>query len=176
MNFNGFRVASLVAASALAVGCGQGTNPVEHGSASVRLKPATTPVAGPVVRHQVYVPVYSSIYWGVRPEPAELAATVSIRNVSSNHVLVLEAVQYFDSAGKPVREYLSGPSELGPLASVEFVIQQRDKVGGPGANFLVSWSGSTAMDEPVVEAIMLGQTGSASISFTSPGRVLKDKP
>jgi hypothetical protein len=132
-------------------------------------------MSGPIVRREVYVPVYSSIYWGIRPEPAELAATVSVRNVSSTQKLVLESVHYFDSAGKPVREYLSGPSELGPLASVEFVIQQRDKVGGPGANFLVRWLGSPEMDEPVVEAIMVGQTGSASISFTSPGRVLKSK-
>ena len=65
----------------------------------------------------------------------ELAATVSVRNVSSKHPLVLEVVRYYDSAGKPVRDYLKEPSELAPLATVEFVIQQADATGGPGGQF-----------------------------------------
>jgi hypothetical protein len=89
--------------------------------------------------------------------------------------LVLESVRYYDSAGKQVREYVSTPSELGTLATVEFVIQQRDTTGGPGANFLVRWAGSPEMDEPLIEAIMVGQTGNAGISFTSVGRVVKEQ-
>ncbi len=106
----------------------------------------------------------------------QLAATVSIRNVSLRFPLVLESVRYYDSAGKQVRDYLSTPSELGSLATVEFVIQQRDTTGGPGANFLVRWAGSPYMDEPLIEAVMVGQTGNVGISFTSSGRVVKDEP
>jgi len=32
------------------------------------------------------------------------------------------------------------------------------------------------MNEPLVEAVMVGQTGNAGISFTSAGRVLKNEP
>lgn len=103
----------------------------------------------------------------------ELAVTVSVRNVSSRYPLVLESVCYYDSAGKEVRKYVSTPSELEPLATVEFVIQRRDTAGGPGANFLVRWAGSAEMDEPLIEAVMVGQTGTAGISFTSSGRVVK---
>lgn len=106
----------------------------------------------------------------------ELAATVSVRNVSSRYPLVLESVRYYDSAGKQVREYINASSELGPLATVEFVIQQQDTSGGPGANFLVKWAGSPDMDEPLVEAVMVGQAGTAGISFTSSGRVVKNAP
>lgn len=161
------------------LGCSrEAPDPSAHGSASVRLKPVTTPLPEPVTRRTVYVPVYSSIYWGVdvKERLVDLAATVSVRNVSSRHPLVLESVSYFDSAGKRVRDYLNAPSELGPLASVEFVVQQRDKTGGPGANFLVRWAGSPEVDEPLIEAIMVGQNGNAGISFTSPGRVVKDEP
>jgi hypothetical protein len=31
----------------------------------------------------------------------------------------------------------------------------------------------TAVDEPLIEAVMLGQAGNAGISFTSAGRVVK---
>jgi hypothetical protein len=84
-------------------------------------------------------------------------------------------VRYYDSTGKRVRDYLKKPSALAPLASVEFVIQRSDTTGGPGANFLIHWSGTTAVDEPLIEAVMLGQAGNAGISFTSAGRVVKSE-
>ena len=173
-----FHLPALLAAFLLA-GCSrEAPDPKMLGSASLRLKPISTPLAAPLVRRTVYVPIYSSIYWGVdaNEKPVNLAATVSVRNVSSRYPLVLESVRYYDSAGKQVREYISAPSELGSLATVEFVIQQRDTIGGPGANFLVRWAGNPQMDEPLIEAVMVGQIGNAGISFTSSGRVVKDEP
>jgi hypothetical protein len=166
----------------------QSTDPKLYGTAAERLKPLTTPLPEPSVRRTVYVPVYSNIYLGLNEKPrptaiarpsadiVALAATVSVRNVSPRYPLVLNFVRYYDSAGKHVRDYVSTPSELGPLATVEFVIQQMDMAGGPGANFLVQWAGPTDIDEPLVEAVMVGQSGSAGISFTSVGRVVKNEP
>jgi hypothetical protein len=87
----------------------------------------------------VYVPVHSSIYLGldVRKQTVDLTATLSIRNISPQFPIVLTFVRYYDSAGHPVREYVKEPAELGPLASVEFVIPRADTAGGAGANF---WS------------------------------------
>ena len=44
-------------------------------------------------------------------------------------------------SGKEVRVYVGTPSELGRLATVEFVIQQRDTAGGPRRKFsgAVGW-------------------------------------
>jgi hypothetical protein len=122
----------------------------------------------------VYVPVYSSIYTGlnIKKTLIDLAATVSVRNVSTRHPLVLEVVRYYDSSGKAIRDYIDRPSELAPLATVEFVIQRADATGGPGANFMIEWKGAADMDEPLVEAVMIGQSGNAGISFTSAGRVV----
>jgi uncharacterized protein DUF3124 len=53
------------------------------------------------------------------------------------------------------------------------VIQRDDAKGGPGANFLIHWKGQPDADEPLIEAIMLGQSGNAGISFTSVGRGVK---
>jgi hypothetical protein len=126
------------------------------------------------------VPVYSSIYLGLNTKKTmvDLAATVSVRNVSSSHPIVLDVVRYYDSAGKPVRDYIKGPSELAPLATVEFVILRADAAGGPGANFLIHWKGPEEVDEPIVEAVMVGESGNgnAGISFTSAGRYVSEAP
>lgn len=151
-------------------------DPTVHGSAAVRLRSVVTALPEPTIQRTVYVPIYSSIYLGrdIKQNMVELAATVSIRNVSAHHPLVLNFVHYYDSAGRQIREYVNSPSELAPLATVEFVIQETDTAGGPGANFLVQWRGSADIDEPVIEAVMIGQSGNAGFSFTSAGRVVKN--
>ena len=176
----GSRLAATLCALALTLsGCAADVqDPREPGSASVRLKPVTAPLKEPTLQRTVYVPVYSSIYLGrdINQKMVELSATMSIRNVSSRYPLVLNFVRYYDSSGRQIRDYVESPSELGPLASVEFVIQQKDTEGGPGANFLVQWAGVADIDEPAIEAVMIGQAGNAGFSFTSPGRVVKDPP
>ena len=149
-----------------------------HGSASARLKAVTSPLPQPTIQRTVYVPVYSSIYLGVdiQHNMMELAVTVSVRNVSARQRIVLDHVRYYDSDGRLVREYLSTPGELGALATVEFVVQQLDKAGGPGANFLVQWTGPEGVDEPLIEAVMIGHGGNVGYSFTSAGRAIKNEP
>lgn len=172
-------VVLLVLAGAAFFGCsGKEQRAGDQESATAHLKRPVTPLREPTIRRTVYVPVYSSIYHGleVRRKVVDLAATVSIRNVSPQHPIVLNFVRYYDSAGTLVREYMTDPSELGPLASVEFVIQKADTSGGPGANFLVQWVGHSDVDEPLIEAVMIGQSGNAGISFTSPGRVIRNEP
>jgi Protein of unknown function (DUF3124) len=131
-------------------------------------------------RENRYVPVYSSIYLGLNTKKTmvNLAATVSVRNVSSRHPIALDVVRYYDSADKPVRDYIKGPAELAPLATVEFVIQGGDATGGPGANFLIHWKGAEDVDDPIVEAVMVGESGNgnAGLSFTSAGRSVSEAP
>ena len=96
--------------------------------------------------------------------------------MSAQYPVILNFVRYYDSAGTLVREYLKEPAELGPLATVEFVIQRVDTAGGPGANFLVQWLGQSDVDEPLIEAVMIGQSGNGGISFISTGRIIKNEP
>jgi hypothetical protein len=118
------------------------------------------------------------MYLGVsaRARTVDLAATVSVRNTSSLHPITLAWVRYYDSSGKKVRDYLEKPSALPPLGSVEFVIQRSDTAGGPGANFLIRWDGPADVDQPLIEAVMVGQSGNAGVSFTSRGQVVRSAP
>jgi hypothetical protein len=147
-------------------------------SASERLKPVTAAQESGGVRHTVYVPIYSSLYLGrdIKHDIVQLTSTLSIRNVSPRFPIVIESVRYYDSQGHAVREHLKTSAQLAALASVEFVVNEADTTGGPGANFLVRWSGAPGIDEPLIEAVMLGRSAQAGISFTSVGRVLANEP
>src|SRR5688572_28675144 len=73
----------------LAHGCRTSENSASHGSASARLKPITN--SGQLGRTEVvYVPVYSSIHWGIdrTNDLVDLAITLSIRNVSQRYPVV----------------------------------------------------------------------------------------
>lgn len=167
----------LAAALALAACAAPKPDPASQGTAAERLRPVSSPPAAASVQRTVYVPVYSSIYHSDGPQSMmELAVTVSVRNVSARQSIVIDHVRYYDSHGRRVREYLKTPSELGPLATVEFVVRQRDDAGGPGANFLVQWSGPAEVDEPLIEAVMIGHAGSVGYSFTSGGRPIRNEP
>jgi hypothetical protein len=104
----------------------------------------------------------------------DLTATLSVRNVDSEKSLILRSVAYYDSDGSLVREYLEGPASIGPLATADFVVGRTDTAGGAGANFLVKWGATEAIPEPMIEAPMVGQAGTAGISFKSEGRVVEE--
>lgn len=173
-------VASTVLFGSLAVtACNRpGAPAASADSAAGRLQPVTNAPAAADVRRTVYVPIYSSLYLGrdIKNDMVQLTATLSVRNVSGRFPVVIESVRYYDSHGRLVREHLPQPARLAALASVEFVVKEADTVGGPGANFLVRWSAPAGVDEPLIEAVMLGRSANAGISFTSAGRVIANEP
>jgi hypothetical protein len=174
----GLALAILLFGTGLFLGSYRRAGEAIHSTASERLQPAATVPGDAAAGGTIYVPVYSSLYLGLpnRSNSVDLAATVSVRNLSTAHPITLDWVRYYDSVGKQVREYLEKPSTLPPLGSVEFMIQRSDTSGGPGANFLVRWHAPAVVDEPLIEAVMLGQSGNAGISFSSRGRTLTPAP
>lgn len=150
-------------------------DPAAAGSSSARLKPLSAPIPAEFVHRRIYVSVYSSVHLGLDADHlmVNLAATVSVRNVSLEQPLILTHARYYDSAGQPVRDYVQAPAQLPPMASVEYVIKRSDLSGGPGANFVIEWAGPAEMDAPIVEAVMIGQSGHAGFSFTSVGKAVQ---
>jgi hypothetical protein len=121
----------------------------------------------------LYVPVYSHIYTGDKERPFNLAVTLSIRNTDSRGVLRLTMVDYYDTDGNLVRHYLDKPRDLGPLASIRYVVAEKDVKGGSGANFLVRWESDAPVNDPVVESVMIGAQSGQGISFTSQAREIQ---
>ncbi len=58
------------------------------------------------------------------------------------------------------------------MATMEFVVENDDREGGSGANFLVELTAPRNVTEPVVEAVMVGGSGTLSVSFATVGRAL----
>lgn len=121
----------------------------------------------------VYVPAYSHIYVG-NGQRYLMAVTLSIRNTSPTDAVVVKSVRYYDSGGNLVKEATEGQLRLGPMATVEYLIPERDPSGGSGANFVVEWvSSAPEIAEPIFETVMV-TTHSQGISFSSRGRVIRE--
>jgi Protein of unknown function (DUF3124) len=123
------------------------------------------------VRGTIFVPAYSRVYGASAGEHKliELSTTLRIDNTSETKPLVIEGIEYYDTAGKLVQSYLKDPVALRPFGSVEIVIPAEDDRGGAAANFVVRWAGVGPIAEPRVEAVMIGSQDNTSYSFVSPG-------
>lgn len=119
-------------------------------------------------KQKVYVPVYSDIYNGSKLEKVLLTATLSIRNTSETDTLFLSRVAYFDTGGALVRQYIDDPIFIKPLESIDYVIEQKDDLGGNGANFMIDWY-ATKPIKPVFQCVMIGGLASRTFSFMTEG-------
>jgi hypothetical protein len=118
----------------------------------------------------IYVPAYSHIYIGDRERPFLLTVTLSIRNIDPKHQIKIILVDYYETKGKLLKKYIDKPITLKPLESLRYVIPEREKSGGSGANFIVEWQSDEYVNPPIIESIMIGTQTQQGISFTSRGR------
>lgn len=123
---------------------------------------------------EVYVSIYSDIYHRTKDFKVLLTATLSIRNTSKTDTLFLKSVDYYNTAGDFVHDYLKAPVYLKPLETIDYVIDEEDDTGGSGANFLIYW-GSNKKITPIFESIMVGGIGSQGITFTAQGLTVFSK-
>ena len=131
-------------------------------------KASEIPPKSMVEGQMVYVPVYSHIY-AKGGKPFLLEATLSIRNSDPKADLTIATVRYYDTNGELLRDYLEKPMLLKPLATIEFLVAQKEIEGGSGANFIVEWESDKKVNKPIIEAVMIGIEDQASISFVRTG-------
>ncbi|MDR4509734.1 MAG: DUF3124 domain-containing protein [Candidatus Brocadiaceae bacterium] len=113
-----------------------------------------------------YLSVYSQIYSTTEHKTFDLTATISMRNTNREDTIFIEKAEYFNTKGKLIRTYFSKPIYLAPMETVEIVIDQRDKEGGTGANFIFDWKIKPSSNEPLFECVMV----STYLSFTTNGK------
>lgn len=121
----------------------------------------------------VYIPAYSHIYHGNKETPLLLSVTLSIRNVDPKNSLTVTAVNYHETQGSLVKQYIKEPLILGPLDSERFIVPQKDNTGGSGANFIVEWHADKPINPPIMETVMIGTQSQLGISFTSRGQAIQ---
>lgn len=121
----------------------------------------------------VYVPIYSDIYSEHRLSSILLTATLSIRSTSLTDTTYINSIDYYNTEGTLVRSYIDRTLILGPMQSVDYVIEKDDNTGGTGANFLLTW-GADKNTKPIFQAVMLSTAGQHGMSFVTNGVSVKD--
>jgi len=122
---------------------------------------------------QVYIPIYSDIYYVDSKHTFSLTATLSIRNTSFKDSIYVFTIDYYNSGGEKVRRYNDSTLLVKPMESVEFVVENKDDTGGVGANFVVEWGANPGAQKPYFQGVMIGTTGQQGISFTTEGIVIQ---
>ncbi|MBK6744066.1 MAG: DUF3124 domain-containing protein [Hydrogenophilales bacterium] len=126
----------------------------------------------------LYLPIYSHLLYGNanlggKPGRYPLSALVSLRNTDPRQAIRIVSARYYDTAGKPLREYFPKPALLPPLGTLELFLERNDMSGGSGANFIIAWQADKPANAPIVEAVHADITGNRTLSFVTSARVIK---
>lgn len=122
-----------------------------------------------LVTDTVYVPIYSDIYSETKNKRFLLTATLSIRNTSLYDSMYVDQINYYDTKGNLVRNYIDNTIVLQPMESIEYVVEEKDESGGAGANFIIIWGARAQGIKPVFQGVMISTLGQQGISFTTEG-------
>ncbi|WP_194767259.1 DUF3124 domain-containing protein [Tamlana sp. I1] len=114
-----------------------------------------------------YLSVYSQIYSLSEHKTHNLTVMVSLRNTSESDTIYLLKAKYYDTHGKPVRDYFGVPIYLAPMETTEIIIDEIDVSGGTGSNFVFDWKIPENCPEPLFEAVMSSTMGQQGLSFTT---------
>lgn len=117
-----------------------------------------------------YLSIYSQIYSQTESRTHDLTATVSIRNTNPADTIYLESAKYFDTHGNLIRNYFEEGIFVAPMETVEIIIDEKDRSGGTGANFMFDWVlYNSTLNCPFFEAVMISTSGQQGLSFTTTG-------
>ncbi|QWX83507.1 DUF3124 domain-containing protein [Cellulophaga sp. HaHaR_3_176] len=130
----------------------------------------TNSLSDSLVSGNTYLSIYSQIYSLSEHLTHDLTATVSIRNTNRKDSIYITNASYFNTEGHLIRNYIKKPIYLKPLETVSIVIDEKDKEGGTGANFIFDWKIKPKTHKPFFEGIMISTSGQQGLSFTTEGK------
>lgn len=122
----------------------------------------------------LYMPIYSNIPHYIDTTNFDMSAFVTFHNTDFTNKVRIQKVQYFDTKGRMVHDFLEGKvQELAPLETKDFYVPYRDK-SGIGANFLIEWVSDSLVTEPLVESVTISLKNHYSVAVLSQGKVIKE--
>lgn len=121
-----------------------------------------------------YLSVYSEIYSYTEHKKHDLTATVSIRNINKRDTVFIKNAEYYNTKGELIRTYFDTPIFVKPMETLEIIIDENDKSGGSGANFVFDWLVPKNAHIPYFEAVMITTYGQQGLSFTTQGLTIKE--
>lgn len=122
-----------------------------------------------LIKGSTYLPIYSEIYQRNQNFTFALTATVSIRNISIEDTIYIYKADYYNTHGELIHKYLDQTVFVRPMETIEIVVDEDDKKGGTGGNFVFDWAVNKNSLIPFFEAVMISTTGQQGLSFTTQG-------
>lgn len=128
----------------------------------------------------LYLPIYSHLYHGDldaqgRPQKTLLSVHVSIRNMNLGSPVKVLYANYYDTAGRLIKNYLPEAVVIPPLGTHELFIPRSDTSGGSGANFIIAWEADSSINPPRVEAVHADVQPSRTLTFVTEGLPIHPK-
>ena len=150
--------------------CTSPKNQESHHAENWKARTITAGLPDSLQSGQTYLSVYSEIYSQTEHLTHKLTTTVSMRNTNVNDTIYINRATYYNTHGEAIRSYFEKPIYIGPMETVEIVIDETDITGGTGANFLFDWFAPTGAHEPFFEGVMISTSGQQGLSFTTQGK------
>lgn len=125
----------------------------------------------------LYLPIYSHLWHGDldgrgQPQKTLVSVLVSIRNTDPGKTIRVTSAQYFDTAGKRIKEYVPSPVSIGPMGTYEIFVPRADDTGGSGANFVIAWRADSRASTPVVHGVHANLPTGRPIIFLTEARAI----
>jgi hypothetical protein len=124
----------------------------------------------------IYVPIYRSFYqiYGSTRDAYSLTSTVCLHNTDPKQAIKVLSIDYYNSSGKLVKNFIDEPTMIKPWNSKEITIQPSTEPDDFGANLIIRWKSDQPANSPVVEVLMTGQVLNRGVSFTTRGVEIKE--
>jgi hypothetical protein len=116
-----------------------------------------------------YLSVYSQIYGLTQSRIHDLTVIASLRNMNLTDSVYIQTADLYDTHGELIKSYVREDIFIGPMETLEIVIEENDPSGGTGANFIFEWKKPAASLDPYFEGIMISTSGQQGLSFATRG-------
>jgi len=122
------------------------------------------------IQEDIYVSAYSDLYYENQSVKTYFTVILSLRNISFTDTIYFNNIDYYSSEGKLLRKYIDDVLVLRPMESMEYIVQESEREGGTGANFVVSYSAKANLkNPPFIETVMMGNLDNYRFAFMSRG-------
>ncbi|HDP76005.1 MAG TPA: DUF3124 domain-containing protein [Bacteroidales bacterium] len=122
----------------------------------------------------LYLPIYSSIPFAEGKSFYGLSSFMAVHNTDFNKPIYVISVYYPDTHGRLIKDFLQSKVDtVMPMQTVNHFVPESDR-SGIGANFVLEWIADSAVNEPLVETIMVSLTSGHGVSFLSEGKILNE--
>ncbi len=118
---------------------------------------------------KTYLSVYSQVYSRSNETTHDLTVTISMKNVNESDKVYISKATYYNSKGDIIQSYFDQPIFINPLETIDLVINETNKAGGTGGNFIFEWKIKKSTNAPFFEGVMISTAGQQGLSFTTQG-------